>query len=302
MLFARGEGREFQLPGGDGLIVMIAGGWAAPADLLSASSAVPPAVATPVGHRVGLLPRLRRRRRASRYAGWRMRARERPEAAAERPCPAPAPPTPATAPSSRLPPPDGDITVRAAVPARSARRRRPRERPVIRPRDRADATRPRSSPCRGRAAVLRGPAAHARSDGPQLSAPGGAYHCADDASPPSPAPASVADVAEGLRAVGYLPGESTALVVLPRDAARQAGARRGTGRRRQDRAGQGAGQLSRPRARAPAVLRGARRGQGAVRVELPQAAAAHPGRGRRTPAGTPCRRTSSARSSCSRAR
>ena len=32
------------------------------------------------------------------------------------------------------------------------------------------------------------------------------------AAPPSPAPASVADVAAGLRAVGYLPGESTALV------------------------------------------------------------------------------------------
>jgi MoxR-like ATPase len=31
-------------------------------------------------------------------------------------------------------------------------------------------------------------------------------------SPPSPAPASVAEVAAGLRAVGYLPGESTALV------------------------------------------------------------------------------------------
>jgi hypothetical protein len=29
MLFARGEGRDFQLPGGDGLIVSIAGGWAA---------------------------------------------------------------------------------------------------------------------------------------------------------------------------------------------------------------------------------------------------------------------------------
>jgi hypothetical protein len=29
MLFARAEGRTFQLPGGDGLIVMIAGGWAA---------------------------------------------------------------------------------------------------------------------------------------------------------------------------------------------------------------------------------------------------------------------------------
>jgi hypothetical protein len=29
MLFARAEGREFHLPGGDGLIVMIAGGWTA---------------------------------------------------------------------------------------------------------------------------------------------------------------------------------------------------------------------------------------------------------------------------------
>jgi hypothetical protein len=29
MLFARAEGRDFQLPGGDGTIVMIAGGWAA---------------------------------------------------------------------------------------------------------------------------------------------------------------------------------------------------------------------------------------------------------------------------------
>src|SRR6266576_3437839 len=29
MLFARAEGRDFHLPGGDGTIVMIAGGWAA---------------------------------------------------------------------------------------------------------------------------------------------------------------------------------------------------------------------------------------------------------------------------------
>ena len=57
-----------------------------------------------------------------------------------------------------------------------------------------------------------------------------------------------------------------------------------------------------PRARAAAVLRGPGRGQGAVRVELPQAAAAHPGRGARAPAGTRSRRTSSARSSCSRGR
>jgi MoxR-like ATPase len=35
---------------------------------------------------------------------------------------------------------------------------------------------------------------------------------APDASPPAPAPASVTAVADGLRTVGYLPGESTALV------------------------------------------------------------------------------------------
>ncbi len=40
-----------------------------------------------------------------------------------------------------------------------------------------------------------------------------AYHCGVEiANAPSPEPASIADVAEGLRAVGYLPGESTALV------------------------------------------------------------------------------------------
>ena len=107
---------------------------------------------------------------------------------------------------------------------------------------------------------------------------------------------------QGLRAVGYLPGESTALVSYLADQARQAGARRGARGRRQDRAGQGAEPLSRARAGAPAVLRGPRRGQGAVRVELPQAAAAHPGRGDRRRLGATSRTTSSARSSCSRGR
>ena len=94
-------------------------------------------------------------------------------------------------------------------------------------------------------------------------------------------PNSVGDVDAGLRSVGYLPGESTALVSYLAVTARQARARRRARRRRQDRAGEGDRELPRPRARAPAVLRGPRRGQGAVRVELPQAAAADPGRGRR---------------------
>ena len=43
MLFARAEGRAFQLPGGDGAIVMVAGGWTAAADLLPAARQAGPA-------------------------------------------------------------------------------------------------------------------------------------------------------------------------------------------------------------------------------------------------------------------
>ena len=93
-------------------------------------------------------------------------------------------------------------------------------------------------------------------------------------------PASVEEVAGGLQDVGYLPGESTALVAY-------LAARLGKPVLVEGPAGVGKtelakahGRLPRARAGAPAVLRGPRRGQGALRVELPQAAAAHPGRGR----------------------
>ena len=93
-------------------------------------------------------------------------------------------------------------------------------------------------------------------------------------------PASADDVKQGLRDVGYLPDDSTALVSF-------LAAKLGKPILVEGPAGVGKTQLAkslaeiaRPRARAPAVLRGPRRGQGAVRVELPQAAAAHPGRGR----------------------
>ena len=93
-------------------------------------------------------------------------------------------------------------------------------------------------------------------------------------------PASVEDVAGGLRGRRLPAGRVDRARLLPRRPAGQARAGRGPRGRRQDRAGQGAERLPRPHAGAPAVLRGPRRGQGAVRVELPQAAAAHPGRGR----------------------
>ena len=98
--------------------------------------------------------------------------------------------------------------------------------------------------------------------------------------PMAAAPTSVADVDRGLRSVGYLPGESTALVSY-------LAAKLGKPILVEGPAGVGKTELAkalvalpRPPAGAAAVLRGARRGQGAVRVELPQAAAAHPGRGR----------------------
>ena len=65
---------------------------------------------------------------------------------------------------------------------------------------------------------------------------------------------------------------------LPRRPARQAGARRGPGRHRQDAARQVGRRDDRRPADPPAVLRGPRRVQGALRVELQEAAAAHPGR------------------------
>ena len=99
--------------------------------------------------------------------------------------------------------------------------------------------------------------------------------------PPSPAPASVADVAAGLRGVGYLPGESTALVSFLATRLGKPVLVEGPAGVGKTELAKALAKLPRPRARAPAVLRGPRRGEGAVRVELPQAAAAHPGRGLR---------------------
>ena len=85
MLFARAEGRGFQLPGGDGVIVMIAGGWTALLIFyrlldkpgLQGNERVTATVGVEWGIFIALLLAL-----GLVYAGARMRALERPAAAA----------------------------------------------------------------------------------------------------------------------------------------------------------------------------------------------------------------------------
>jgi hypothetical protein len=88
MLFARAEGRDFQLPGGDGLIVMIAGGWTALLVFyrlldkpgLQGNDRVTATVGVEWGIFIALLLAL-----AVAYAGARMRALERPGPPLRRP-------------------------------------------------------------------------------------------------------------------------------------------------------------------------------------------------------------------------
>ena len=82
MLFARAEGRDFRLPGGDGTIVMLAGGWAALLIFyrlidkpgLKGNQRITATVGVEWGIFVALLIAI-----GLAYAGWRMRAAERPE-------------------------------------------------------------------------------------------------------------------------------------------------------------------------------------------------------------------------------
>jgi hypothetical protein len=81
MLFARGEGRVFQLPGGDGLIVLVAGGWSALLIFyrlldkpgLQGNERVTATVGVEWGIFIALLLAL-----GLAYAGARIRALERP--------------------------------------------------------------------------------------------------------------------------------------------------------------------------------------------------------------------------------
>ena len=292
MLFARVEGRDFHLPGGDGLIVMIAGGWAAllifyrlldkPGlqgnqritatvgvqwgfflALVAAGASPTPAGGCgqpkrpqpPACPRSGTARARARSRRSSRAESHGRRAKP-PSRTEAVPSPRPAAPrsTPAGARRSPAPQPC-DRADRSAARVHATRRRRPSRCP--------SRTQPPSGAGRR----------YLPGTGP------GSYHCADDARLTVPGARLRRRSRRGPARGGLPAGRVDRARLVPGDEARQAGARRGPGGGRQDRAGEGAGALSRPRARAPAVLRGAGRGEGAVRVELPQAAAAHPGGG-----------------------
>ena len=77
MLFARGDGRDFKLPGGDGTIVLVAGAWAALLIFVRVFSR-PPGNGYPVGIEWGFFVAFVAAGVLG-YAGWRMRAATRPE-------------------------------------------------------------------------------------------------------------------------------------------------------------------------------------------------------------------------------
>jgi hypothetical protein len=88
MLFARGEDRSFRLPGGDGLVVMVAGSWAALLIFyrlldkpgLKGNEKISATVGVEWGIFIALLVAL-----GLAYAGWRIRSAERPEPPLTRP-------------------------------------------------------------------------------------------------------------------------------------------------------------------------------------------------------------------------
>jgi hypothetical protein len=132
MLFARAEGRAFQLPGGDGLIVMIAGGWSAvlifyrllDKPTLHGTQRITATVGVEWGIFVALLVAL-----GLVYAGARIRASEAPQAPLTRSPQDPARPPGRDADASRprvrerAPPgePDEELTALAPPPRPSKR-------------------------------------------------------------------------------------------------------------------------------------------------------------------------------------
>jgi hypothetical protein len=147
MLVARVEGRNFHLPGGDGTIVMVAGGWAAVLIFYRVFSR-PAGNGYPVGIEWGFFLAFVAAG-ALTYAGWRMRSVERPEPPARSRRP-PRQPPPAREPR-RPPEASSDTDVTALVGA-SPRPPRARSAPVA-AEPRPPSARPRYPP-----APPRGPA------------------------------------------------------------------------------------------------------------------------------------------------
>ncbi len=142
MLFARAEGRDFKLPGGDGTITMVAGGWAAALIFyrlldkpgLSGTQRITATVGVQWGIFIALLLAL-----GLLYAGARMRSAEAPEAphrAAREPDREPER-EPERRPERE---PEQEVTVVVPAPARPARSTPAPARPQ----------RPASVPARGR--------------------------------------------------------------------------------------------------------------------------------------------------------
>jgi hypothetical protein len=120
MMLARVEGREFHLPGGDGTIVMVAGGWAALLIFYRVFSR-PAGHGYPVGIEWGFFLAFVAAG-ALTYAGWRMRSGERPQppATARRPRPQ----APSREPRRRSEgDSDTDVTALVGAPPRPPRAR-----------------------------------------------------------------------------------------------------------------------------------------------------------------------------------
>ncbi len=124
LLFARVERRPFQLPGGDGLIVMIAGGWAAVLIFvrlldkpgLQGNQRITATVGVQWGIFIALLLAL-----GLLYAGARMRAGERPEPPLARARGGERRREPDARATFREPPPEQELTPAVPAPTRPRR-------------------------------------------------------------------------------------------------------------------------------------------------------------------------------------
>jgi hypothetical protein len=137
LLFARAERREFHMPGSDGAVVMVAGGWATLLIFYRVFSR-PAGHGYPVGIQWGFFLAFVAAG-ALTYAGWRMRATNTPE-------------PPLVRARRRRPPAEEDVTVVAPPPQRVERAA-----PVAAHSPQPPASTPQSSPSPPRNAVRKRP-------------------------------------------------------------------------------------------------------------------------------------------------